>query len=178
MHTTPQDFAPHVPQVFAKPPMHLLIGLIVLLLDLLTGPFLLFPILFVIPVLLSAWFSDRKWAFAFSVFLPLGRLIIAVLVEAPVPFDALVANALIRVAVLSILAFFISRTARLTRALEERIAGLVTMCAWSHTIEYEGEWISFEEYLKRRFDLDTTHGISPTEAKKALEQINPTKGNG
>lgn len=46
---------------------------------------------------------------------------------------------------------------------------LVTMCAWTRTIQYEGEWLTFEEYLKRRFGLETTHGIRPDQADKILE---------
>jgi len=49
----------------------------------------------------------------------------------------------------------------------EHYRNLVTLCAWSRSVEYEGEWISFEEYLRRRFDLSATHGISPD----ALSQI-------
>jgi CHASE3 domain sensor protein len=43
---------------------------------------------------------------------------------------------------------------------------LVKMCAWSQTIEYQGEWVSFSEYLARKFNIDTTHGISPDEVAK------------
>ncbi len=43
----------------------------------------------------------------------------------------------------------------------------VTICAWSKTVEHEGEWMTFERYLERRFGLMTTHGISP----KAIEQL-------
>ena len=50
---------------------------------------------------------------------------------------------------------------------------LVTVCAWSRTIEYEGAWLSFEEYLLRRFNLNTSHGISPAEAKKAFGDLQP-----
>jgi CHASE3 domain sensor protein len=48
---------------------------------------------------------------------------------------------------------------------------LVTICAWSRTVEYEGEWISFEKYLLRRFKLNTSHGISPEEVRKALGEM-------
>ena len=44
---------------------------------------------------------------------------------------------------------------------------LVTLCAWSHTVRFEGEWMPFEKYLERRFGLKTTHGISP----KAVERM-------
>lgn len=43
----------------------------------------------------------------------------------------------------------------------------VTLCAWSKTVRYEGEWLTFENYLLRRFGLMTTHGISP----EALEKL-------
>ncbi len=52
-----------------------------------------------------------------------------------------------------------------------KLRNLVTMCAWSRTIEYEGEWISFEEYLSRRFNISTSHGISPKEAQRALDEM-------
>ncbi len=38
---------------------------------------------------------------------------------------------------------------------------LVTLCAWSKTVRHEGEWMTFERYLERRFGLMTTHGMSP-----------------
>lgn len=52
-----------------------------------------------------------------------------------------------------------------------KLQRLVTICAWSRTVEYENEWISFEEYLHRRFNLNASHGISPAEAEKALLEV-------
>jgi CHASE3 domain sensor protein len=49
----------------------------------------------------------------------------------------------------------------------EHYRNLVTLCAWTRSVEYDGEWISFEEYLRRKFNLSATHGISP----EALSQI-------
>jgi CHASE3 domain sensor protein len=49
----------------------------------------------------------------------------------------------------------------------EHYRNLVTLCAWTRSVEYEGEWISFEEYLRRKFDISARHGISPD----ALSQI-------
>jgi CHASE3 domain sensor protein len=44
-----------------------------------------------------------------------------------------------------------------------RVEPVVQMCAASRTIEYQGEWLSFEEYLERRFKISTRHGVSPAE---------------
>jgi len=143
-------------------------GAVILILDLFTGPFLFFPILFVIPVSLCSWYCSPRLAYTLAVLLPLGRLFIAEFVEHPHPLPYIIVNGLVRMVVLLLLAYLVARTARQTKQLEERVAGLVRMCAWSRTLEYRGEWISFEEYLKRRFNLDTSHGISPAEAEKAF----------
>jgi len=49
-----------------------------------------------------------------------------------------------------------------------RIESLVKICAWSGRVEYQGQWISFEQYLRRRFNFRVSHGISPTEAGKVF----------
>ncbi len=36
---------------------------------------------------------------------------------------------------------------------------MVTVCAWTRRVLWQGEWISFEEYLVKRFDVRCTHGI-------------------
>ena len=48
---------------------------------------------------------------------------------------------------------------------------LLRVCAWSKTVEYQGEWITFEAYLSRRFGIDSTHGISPAEEKKLTAEL-------
>ena len=48
---------------------------------------------------------------------------------------------------------------------------LVTLCAWSNTVKYGGEWISFDTYLKRRFGVTTTHGISPDALEKMEAEL-------
>ena len=52
---------------------------------------------------------------------------------------------------------------------------MVTSGAWSKLIEYEGEWLSIEDYLMRRFHAQITHGMSDVEAKKFLTLINEEK---
>ena len=47
-----------------------------------------------------------------------------------------------------------------------KVEPVVNMCAYSKTIEYEGEWVSFEEYLRRRFNVATSHSMSPAEFER------------
>lgn len=53
----------------------------------------------------------------------------------------------------------------------QRLESFVTMCAWSRTIEMDGEWLTFEEYLHRRFHVKVSHGIAPDEMTKLMAQV-------
>ncbi|MFO1496957.1 MAG: CHASE3 domain-containing protein [Verrucomicrobiota bacterium] len=58
-----------------------------------------------------------------------------------------------------------------------RLEKFVTVCAWTQMVKDGDQWISFEEYLQRRFRIQTTHGISHTAAAKMgqeLEVITPS----
>ncbi len=48
-----------------------------------------------------------------------------------------------------------------TPALPNPNAEFVTLCAWTRMVRFEGEWISVESYLQRRYGVRTSHGISP-----------------
>lgn len=52
---------------------------------------------------------------------------------------------------------------------------LVTLCAWTRTVRYEGEWVSVETYLERRYGVVTSHGMSPAAMRqlKAEEELAP-----
>jgi CHASE3 domain sensor protein len=53
------------------------------------------------------------------------------------------------------------------------LEGLIKVCAWTKRVQWHGQWISFEEYLSRRFNLDCTHGMS----EEAAEQVNAELAN-
>jgi CHASE3 domain sensor protein len=78
----------------------------------------------------------------------------------------LVFVALVTAAFVAGVLFVASRLARLRR--------LARVCAWSRTIEFQGEWLKLEDYLERRFHMQTTHGISPAEAAKMRAEMPPT----
>jgi len=61
----------------------------------------------------------------------------------------------------------------LTRRLHQ-LEGLIKVCAWTRRVQWEGEWITFEEYLARRFNLHVTHGISDEAAREMSREIEST----
>ncbi|HEX4346402.1 MAG TPA: hypothetical protein VHZ73_02455 [Vicinamibacterales bacterium] len=53
----------------------------------------------------------------------------------------------------------------------QRLESIATVCAESRTIQYDNEWLTFDEYLRRRFRIRVTHGLSPTEADRLMAEI-------
>lgn len=50
------------------------------------------------------------------------------------------------------------------------LEGLITVCAWTRRVQWEGKWLSFEEYLAKRFNLFCTHGICEEAAEKMRQE--------
>lgn len=55
------------------------------------------------------------------------------------------------------------------------IEGLITVCAWTRRVQWQGRWISFEEYLARRFNLRCTHGICDEAAQQMRDEMSKTQ---
>lgn len=41
------------------------------------------------------------------------------------------------------------------------LEAFIRVCAWCRKVEVEGEWLTFEQYMKRQHDVKSTHGICP-----------------
>jgi CHASE3 domain sensor protein len=54
------------------------------------------------------------------------------------------------------------------------LEGLITVCAWTRRVKWQGHWISFEEYLAKRFNLYCTHGISEEAAERMRREAEAT----
>ena len=53
----------------------------------------------------------------------------------------------------------------------EKLQQVVTICAWTGQVKYEGEWVRLDEYLQRRFGLSVSHGLSQEAAEKMIAEI-------
>ena len=116
----------------------------VLGLDIATGPLIIFPIVFVIPVGLAAWYLGRGAGLGFALFLVVGRLAIAMTVDAVgTPFWAAIVNAIIRLTVLIVVLELVVR-AKHQRKLGERVdilESFLPICAFCKRIrDDEGAW--------------------------------------
>jgi CHASE3 domain sensor protein len=52
-----------------------------------------------------------------------------------------------------------------------QLEGLIKVCAWTQRVQWDGRWVTFEEYLAKRFNLHCTHGISDEAARQLGREI-------
>ena len=156
--------------VLSRPLIYVISGVVVFLLDYATGPFVMFPIVYVIPITFAAWFYSKRAAYILAILLPAGRFIIANQFEQPDPTVYLSINALIRIAILWFLAFLVSRTARQTKELSRRInqlEGILPICMFCKRIRDEHQnWHQLEGYITEHSSAQFSHGMCADCQKK------------
>ena len=142
------------------------IALALVLADYLVGPSTQFPVLYVIPVSLAAWYSGRGSALAIAVAVPLAHLVFLVAFW-KVPGEAApIAATMLRAGAIAISAMWVARLAEHERALERyvyRLEGLLPICAFCKSIRNSaGEWEPFEVYITTRSKAEFSHGFCPS----------------
>jgi CHASE3 domain sensor protein len=53
----------------------------------------------------------------------------------------------------------------------EKLQQVVTICAWTGQVKFEGRWVRLDEYLERRFGLSVSHGLSREAAEKMAAEV-------
>jgi len=53
----------------------------------------------------------------------------------------------------------------------EHLRQIVTVCAWTGQVKFEGKWIRLEDYLNRRFGVSVSHGLSQEAAAEMIREI-------
>ena len=89
--------------------------------------------------------------------------------EASFIFDQTVSLVLVGVTAIALIAII----AILLRL--ERLRQIVTVCAWTGQVQFEGEWIRLEDYLKQRFGVAVSHGLSKEASAKMIQEIQQVK---
>ncbi len=145
-------------------PIVVSLSILVLALDIVTGPYILFPIAFVVPVAIAAWYRGKWSGIACGAFLVAGRFGIVMLWEVPEYSVAIRAiNAAIRLSVLVALAWMTDRLARQSRELARRVVtleGLLPICGHCKQIRDDaGQWQPIERYVSARSAAKFSHGI-------------------
>ena len=146
-----------------------------LALDFLIGPYIIFPITFIIPVAISAWFARSYYAYSLAIIQPLIRLGFASEWQAPWSYSISIINTAIRIAVLVFFAYLIRRTARQTRELARRVnllEGILPICSLCKKIRDErGNWQPVETYVSNRSEALFSHSLCPDCLKRDYRHV-------
>lgn len=114
------------------------------------GPFIQFPIAYLIPVSLAAWHNGRTLGLALAIILPLCRLYFITLWDPPWTFLESAVNAAIRITVMASFAWLVDRTATQTRRLSSDVSlltGMLPVCSRCRKIRQAGDWHPLETYV-------------------------------
>lgn len=130
-----------------------------------------FPVIYVIPVILAAWYSGKWPAVGLAIAVPVFRLLVFVLpFHQPEGIATLALATAIRGVVIIFLALWFARLAEFERALQTRVKvleGLLPICAFCKNIRNEtGEWERLEKYISRRSEAQFSHGVCPSCGEK------------
>jgi len=142
------------------------VSILLLIADYFSGPFIQFPVSYLIPVAFLSWFNGRRWGLIFAIVMPLVRFYFNVgLWTVPWTITEASINALIRIVVLSSFALIIDRIAVQTRSLSRQVSlleGLLPICSYCKKIrDQKDQWQVMERYIMDRSAATFTHGICP-----------------
>jgi hypothetical protein len=152
-------------RVFQNPATSIGLAILCLALDFFIGPYIIFPVTFIVPVIISAWFCRPGYAYALAVLQPLIRLSFAAGWQLPWGATVSIINTAIRIVVLGFFAYLVSRTARQTRELAKRVnllEGILPICSLCKKIRDEqGNWQHVEIYVSNRSEALFSHSLCP-----------------
>jgi len=143
--------------------------------DYLLGPYIAFPFMYIIPVAVSAWFCRPFYAYFLAVIQPLIRLGFPFSRQTPWNTTDAVINTAIRVAVLILFAYLISRIARQTREQARRVnllEGILPICSLCKKIRDEHDnWQPVEVFVSSRSEALFSHSLCPDCLKRDYKQV-------
>jgi hypothetical protein len=147
---------------------------LILLIDYFAGPDAPFPVFYVVPVILAAWYSGQMTALWLALALPAQRFVLEFWVwgVATQSTDVALMATMIRISTNTLLALATFRLSEHERALKRDLAtlqGLLPLCARCKSIRNsESHWESLESYLESRSGAQFSHGLCPSCSRSAL----------
>jgi hypothetical protein len=138
----------------------------ILFLDCISGPQFQFPILYTVPVLLAAWYRGCVYGYSLAVVMPLVRFFMRAVWQEPSSLTEALANLVIRLFVLVLVAFLVEQAARRTREVKV-LRGFFRVCSHCRRIHTpEKTWVQMERYISEHSETAFSHGICPECVKK------------
>ncbi|HKT79498.1 MAG TPA: hypothetical protein VJP86_04720, partial [Vicinamibacterales bacterium] len=131
-----------------------------------TGIYNAFPLVYVIPVTLAAYYSGRWAALMLAVTIPIAHLAFTLIEQPAANLGSLVATTALRSSVVIFMALWFARLSEHERALRQEVQtlkGLLPICLFCKSIRNDaGEWERLEGFISRRSQTEFSHGICPS----------------
>ena len=133
------------------------VSVVILLVDYINGPYVQFPILFVIPVILATAAHGLAVGLALSAALPLARTFWYIRWDVPASVQMETVDVLVDVVVLALLALLFDRIIRQHREIQT-LHGLLPICSYCKKVRDElGGWHQLEAYISERSAARFSH---------------------
>lgn len=132
------------------------------------GPYVAFPVAFIIPIAFTTLWYGRWIGVAVATLLALARVGGATTWELPVPnlMTYVIVNAIIREIVFIVFVLLVEQVAIQQRMLTEKVQvleGILPICAHCKKIRNEkSEWEQLENYISNHSAAQFSHSICPT----------------
>jgi hypothetical protein len=162
----------------SSPAVIALFAAFIALVDFVAGPDIRFPITYVAPVALAAWHLRRMLAFMLAITLPGLRLWFGHLWREPLESPtSLLINALIRCAMLMIIAILVFRHRAMLAELRV-LKGMLPVCCFCKKIRDEsGNWQQMEFFITARSEATFTSTFCPDCAQEHYGDLLNKKPN-
>ena len=146
------------------PAWWVVVGAAMIWLDYLDGPDGQYPVLYVIPVSLAAWYSGRWTALGLAAAVPLmhGVFLMTLWKQS----GDLLWPTIFRAGVIIVMALWFARLAEHERKVHvyvERLEGLLPICSFCKSIRNQaGEWEPIERFISNRSEAEFSHSFCKT----------------
>jgi hypothetical protein len=125
-----------------------------------------YPVAFVIPVILAAWYSGRAPALALAVAVTSARIAFQLMSWTPSATLSMdVAETVARGIVVALVGLWFARLVDHERALHHhvsRLEGLLPICSFCKSIRNaEGQWEPLERFISTRSEAQFSHSFCP-----------------
>ena len=166
---------PRASWVYSRTQM-VILSLLLLALDYVTGPQIRFPAFFVLPVILAAWNQGRRTAYLIALVLPTVRVLFSFAwVSGVDPLPIEIVNALIQISIFSLIGYGVGVISKQRRELEERVKtleGILPICCYCKKIrDTSGSWQILEAYISTHSSAEFSHALCDACAQQHYPEI-------
>jgi hypothetical protein len=148
----------------------ILLALVVLAVDYITGKDIQFPILYVFPSGIAAWKNKKTTAYTLAILMPLARIWFHIPWHEMENIYLEVINAIVIIMALTLFVYLVNRTSLQEIELQKRVKvleGILPICASCKRIRNEkNEYEQLERYITEHSEAMFSHGICPECMKK------------